>query len=443
MRNVTFAATIVLTFLSGIVLSQLWSLEPMSVQPIPAGTGPEFEAAAAHFYDTINLYLEGGSDADVRRLLHTDFVTHQTGSAWAGSSEDFLQRLDSIRRFHPGIQLQAEPVALGDNTVSVALTTSNQHTRRLADFGITPLDVVGQLDLVKVDRGLIAEHWSTAPVAGQLHAYPDLSFDLPFASYRLVTRVQQITLGSSTEAMVSFTRHMLFIVTAGKAVLVVTKPAALPAMHWQERVTGPITASPVESASTIYLHPMEAVFLPAGTTFQLWESAVENTHLIALEFGSPASERASSTAPLLASLGETLWSGVTLEGVGKRLTISFGHVSMLPKTALSRQGVTGVELAWMAQGTLEIASAGGDAKVRKASGTRSQVVDSSSMLTAGDASAAGPGTQTRYLNSADEPATVWFISVGPASAEEHSDDSSADSPKPTGVPTQAPIRFHS
>ncbi len=126
----------------------------------------------------------------LRRILHPDFVTYHSGSSVAGNSADFMQQLDSIRHLYPGIQLAAEVVYMGNNAASVSLSLRNLHGGEFAGIGIDPVDVVGRLDLVRIERRLVVERWSSASLAGDLDAFPAYSIDLPVAIDTFVARVQ-------------------------------------------------------------------------------------------------------------------------------------------------------------------------------------------------------------------------------------------------------------
>lgn len=441
MRHAAIVTSIVLTLMSGFVLSQLWSLKPASPAPIQGATSSQLEDTALGFYQAVNVFLGRGDDTSLRRMLHPGFVTHQAGGAWAGTAEDFLHHLDSVRRLYPRIQLEPEAVSLGNNIASVTFSVSSQQMREFAGIDIDPIDVVGRLDVVRIERGLIVERWSSAPLAGQLEAFSSLSIDWLFPSNTLAARVQEIPLGSASEQTINPVSHMLLIVKSGQALLDVTSQADIPAMIWRVHRGHAVPAAPVEPEMTVALNPMEAVYLPAGTGFRMWDTSRRDTTLIALEFGLPISlelgppdpSEISSTAPLLETLGETLWSGIELEGLGDHLTLSFGHANLLPQSTLSSREVEAMELAWVTSGSLDMTGSGGEVRVRKVSGTRSQLIDGLALLQAGEAAAAGPGSHITYQDSGDTPATAWFFSLVPAPVPVNADGMDA-----TPIPTPAP-----
>lgn len=438
MRHAALAISMVLTLMSAYVLSQLWAMEPNTSHSIQAIPGPQAEETAKAFYQGVNAYLEHGDDAPVRGLLHHSFVTHRSGSSWSGSGDDLLRHLDFVRRIFPGIQVEPEPAAFGNNTVSVTLTVAGAQPYEFVGMAIDPANVVGRLDLLRIERGMVIEHWSSAPIAGQLNSYPALSIDLPFSIDTLFARVQEIPVEAASEPMVNPFRHMALIVTAGEALLDVTGTVTSPAMIWRVSDGQAAIPAPVEPETTVALNSMEAVYLPAGTKFRMWGSSNQDATYIALEFGPPIFQETVSTAPYNRTFDGALWSGIELKGVGDSLTLSLGTATLLPQSTLSSPTVEGMELAWVTGGSIDMAGSGGEIRVRKTGGTRSQLIDSHAMLLAGETAAAGPGSTFRYQTSGDEPATAWFFSIAPSPLPAGPNDTTATPAGPTPIPTPAP-----
>ena len=174
MRHAATAISLCMALISGVVLAQVWALEPIRSPAIPAVTSSDVEETALTFYQAVNTYLDGGDDGALRQILHPEFVTYHLGSSGAGSAADFMQQLDSIRGLYPGMQLTPEVVYLGNNTASVSLSLSSQLGGEFAGIGIDPVDLVGRLDFLRIERRLIVERWSSAPLAGDLDAFPAL-----------------------------------------------------------------------------------------------------------------------------------------------------------------------------------------------------------------------------------------------------------------------------
>ncbi len=436
MRHAATVISLCMALISGMVLAQVWALEPMRSPAIPAVTSSDVEETTSNFYQAVNSYLDGGDDAALRRILHPDFVTYHSGSSIAADAADFMQQLDSIRHLFPGIQLAADVVYLGNNAASVSLSLSNQQGGEFAEIGIDPVDVVGRLDLVRIERKLIVERWSSVTLAGELDAFPALAIDLPIAIDTLVARVQQISLDGASEPTLNQFGHLLMIVQSGEVSLNVMDAGSISTVIWrvnQGRVAGP---TPIERTMTVTLGEMEAVFVPAGTRFRMRNSGTRDADLLALEFGPPVSGDIPPTPPMLEALGETLSSGIPLTGVGDRLTLSFGHATLLPQAALSSQQIKGMELTWIASGSIDMAASSGAARVRDASGVRSQLQEGHALLQAGDAGAAGPGSEVTYRAAGNTSATVWFFSLVPTGVETSENEAGA----PTAVPTAPPPR---
>jgi hypothetical protein len=436
MRHAATAISLCMALISGMVLAQVWALDPTRSPTIPAVTSSAVEETALTFYQAVNTYFDGGDDAALRRILHPDFVTYHSGSSVAGNGADFMQQLDSIRHLYPGIQLAAEVVYLGSNAASVSLSVSNQKGGAFAGIGVDPIDVIGRLDLVRIERKLIVERWSSATLAGNLDAFPALSIELPIAIDTLVARVQQISLDGASEPTINPFGHLLMIAQSGQAYLDVMDPAKSSAVIWrvsQGRVAGP---TPIEPTMTVTLGQMEAVFVPAGTRFRMWDSGSQDAALTVLEFGPAVSGDIPSTPPLLDALGETLSSGISLTGVGDRLTLSFGQATLPPQATLSSEQVKGLELTWVSGGSIEMAASSGAARVRDGSGVRSQLDGGHALLQAGYAGAAGPGSEVTYRATGNTSATVWFFSLVPTGVETSENEAGA----PTPIPTAPPVR---
>ena len=436
MRHAVTMLSLCIALISGIVLALSWGQPPFYSSSIQAGTGSDVEETASALYQAINAYLDGGDDAPLRRMLHPDFVNHDPGGSAGGNADTFLRQLDSIRGLHAGIQLAPEVMYVGNNAASVSLSVSDHQKRQFAGIGIDPVEVLGRLDLVRIERGLIVERWSSAPLAGELAPYSARSIDLPISIHTLVARVQQLSLDGASGPTTNPFGHLLLIVQSGEVALDVMGSATIPAVIWsldQGRVVDP---APIEPGTTITLEPMEAVLLPAGTQFRMWESSHERVELIALEFGPPVSGDVPATQPLLDALGETVWSGISLTGVGDRLTLSFGRATLLPQAKLSTEDIEGTELIWIGGGSIEMAASRGEVRVHDATGARAQLDDGHALLQTGDVGAAGPGSDIAYRAAGNTSATVWLFSIVPDGIETSGNDDGG----PAALPTARPPR---
>jgi hypothetical protein len=421
--------------MSAFVLGQFLRLEQPGPALLRAPADRRVEETVLTFYDVVNDYLGGGSDSALRRMLHPAFVTRHSEGAWAGTADDFLRHLDSTRQLHPGIRLEAEAASIGDETASVALSVVNAEKREFAGMGIDPAELFGKLEIVRIERGLVVERRSSAPVTGHLDAYPELSIDLPIALNTMIARVQEISLGRASEPIANPLRHLLVIVKSGQARLDVMSQPAAPAEVWRAHQGSIAPAVPIEPGAPVALEPMDAVYLPAGMQFQMWDASNGQTALIALDFGPPVSVDAGYSNPRLGlgPLDGALYSGIELERVGDRLTLSFGSVSVLPRSTLASQLTHGIGLAWITNGSLEVSATSGEARVRKAGGNRMQLIDGHAVLLAGETVAAGPGSTIQFLSNGSEPATAWFFGITPVSWG----SVGADPASPAAVPTPA------
>lgn len=437
MRHVATSLSLCIALISGVVLALIWDQPPLRSLSIQAVPSAEVEETALAFYQAVNTYLDSGNDVPLRRILHPDFVDHDSGSPAVANALAYMQQLDSLRTLYPGIQLKPEVEYLGNNAASVSLSLTDRQRHEFAGIGIDPAELVGRLDLLRIERRLIVERWSSAPLAGELDAFPALSIDLPFALNTLITRVQQISLDDMSEPTLERYWHLLLIVQSGEARLEVMEAATIPVEQWRVddgRVAGPTLIEPGEFVT---LGEMEAVFLPAGTRFRLRDAGNQTTTVIALEFGPPVSGEASPRTPGFFDEGkESLWSGISLSGAGKRVTLSFGHATLLPRATLSNKEAEGAELIWVGRGVIEMAASSGTVRVRDASGVRSQPPEGVALLQAGDAGAAGPGSDIAYRVTGSTPASAWFFSIVPGSGGLSEHNAGA----PTAIPTAPPPR---
>lgn len=435
MRHAATALSLCIALVSGIVFALLWGQPPLRSSSIQAESSSDVEETVFAFYRAVDAYLVDGEDAGLRKMLHPGFIDHAAGSAAGGNAADFLQQLDSVRRFFPGMRLTPEVVYLGNSTASVSLTSSDWQRSEFAGIGIDPADVLGHLDFVRVERRLIAERWSSAPLAGEFESFPAVTLELPIALDTLIARVKQISIDGSPEPAIDRFRHRLLIVQSGEALLEVMEPATIPVAYWQldhGDVAGPAT---VEQGAIVTLGTMEAVLLPAGTRFRLWADDGERPTLLALEFGPPVSD---GDSPLIPRFGdeanEALWSGVPLSGVGKRLTLAFGAATLFPEAALSSRQIEGMELIWVSGGAIDMTASSEVARVRDANGTRSQLDGDHALLRPGDTGAAGSGADIDYRVTGSTAATAWFFSLVPDRTSER------DAGAPAWTPTPPPPR---
>lgn len=438
MRHPTAMIALVLALLSGFVLAQLWSMDPIRLRSIQAISTAQVEATTLAFYEGVNDYLEHGDDASLRRTLHPAFVNHQPGSSAIGTTEAFLKQLDSIRHVYPNVQLTPTVTPLSSNAASVALAWTSMDLRDFAGIEIDLADVIGALDIVRTERGLIVERWSSGTLTGQLDAYPALSIDLPVSIDTLVARVREFQLRSDYQPATNLHAHMLLIDLTGEAFLEVLRPTAVPPMTWTLNKRQVADPARIESANLTALNSMEAVFIPAGTTFRMWNAGDQRATFIVLEFGPPMIGKNPQGAQFLSDLKPTLWSGVELENVGNRLVLSFGQAQLHAGARLSSPSVEGLELTWVIGGTIDMTGTGGETRVRRADGLRSQLIEGHAVLHAGDAGVAGPGSDVRYWIPDGASSTIWFFSIVAASNSSTSNATEPDMGSPT-VPAPPPV----
>ncbi len=67
MRHPATAIALVLALLSGFVLAQLWSLDPIRLRSIQAVPSAQVEATTLAFYQGVNDYLKDGNDSRAAR----------------------------------------------------------------------------------------------------------------------------------------------------------------------------------------------------------------------------------------------------------------------------------------------------------------------------------------------------------------------------------------
>lgn len=413
MRQPTATIALTLALLSGFALAQLWSMDPMRLQSIQAIPSSQVEATTLEFYAAVNVFLDQGDDASLRRILHPEFVNHRPGGSAFGNTEDFLQQLGAIRDFSPGIQLDPTVTPLSPNAASVALSWKSMEQRDFAGIAIGIDELIGPLDLIRSERGLIVERWSSAALEGQLGVYPALSLDLPVSIDTLVARVRDFTLQSEYKPTTNLYAHMVLIDLSSDAFLEVLHPVAVPGMIWKlhrGRVDDP---APIESARMTALEPMEAVFLPAGTTFRMWNAGDEQARFVVLEFGPPVVGPTPQQPRFLDDQKPALWSGVELQDVGDRLVLSFGQAALQAGATVSSPSVEGLQLTWVSSGTIDMNGTHGEARIHRAGGLRTQLVDGHAVLQSGDSGVAGPESAVIYRTPGDGSSTIWFFSIVP------------------------------
>ncbi|MEZ4531072.1 MAG: hypothetical protein R2855_08575 [Thermomicrobiales bacterium] len=433
------AVALMLALLSGFALAQLWSLDPVRLRSIQSVPSSQVEATTLAFYQGMNDYLDSGSDDALRKMLHPAFVSHQSGGLATGNEKSLFQQLDAIKQHFPGLRIEPRITPISGTAASVTLDWNHAARTEFAGIVVEPHELIGRLDLLRIERGLIVERWSSAVLAGQLDTFPALSLTLPVALDTLAARVRQIPLLGDHEPTASRFGHLLLIDLSGDAFLEVTDPASIPAMIWKQHRGRVADPAPVEAGAVVALGQMDAVFVPAGATFRMWDAGDQNAALIALEFGPSISGETRPKGSLLADLHTTLWSGIELKKTGDRLTLSFGRAQLLPESTIANPEVGGIELAWVASGEIDITRSWGEVRMRAASGLRSQLIDNHGVLRADDTSAAGPGANVSYQADETLASTVWIFSLV-ATPDPPDTDAEGTPAAPAALPTPPPPR---
>lgn len=431
MRKTALLLVVALALTSGIVLSRLWTLYAESPATIPATEDSALEQEVLRFYDGVNKYLETGDEASVRSLLQVDYVGRRPGTTWASTADDLLVTLATVREHFPRLRLRPVIQATMGDWVTVSLGRSGADSFTVAGIRIEDSSFLGQVELVRVSRGKIAERWEWSVFAGEFSTYPTRTLELALVARTIVPTVERWTVGTDLTEPISHPHNLVLIPEKSSVSITLGNTSLGQPQFWSTHQMPEPQPSHIESGTQVTLAPGDAFFVPARTLHRLRVVGDRSATLLVLRIG-PAFHGGQSTAPPQEAISvETVTGGTTLPVATERVAISIGRVSIAPGSILPQVQGDGLGLAVSFGGALQLDIAAGQARVDGRNGPYS-LATATAQIADGRGASIGPGSLVSYEAIGAEPTSVWFISIVPIA-----DDGVSEPPTPPSMTNPA------
>jgi predicted ester cyclase len=401
------AFAITLTLVTGLVVGSLISLDRPAM-PLAAVTDRESAQAARSFYAAINHYLETGDAGVVERSLSPGYIGHTAYSAAGESPDVFLHYLESIRSTFPSLRLEVRNVSAQAGVVAMDVGFISNAA---GTFGGLPLDAgagTSGYEVLRVEGGQIVERWASRAVPPIVESRMSTNITIPDGSH-LEARVERLTFGAKGSG--TFSGHDQLLVV-GERGAVSWRTAGSP-----DQDRDPESGEQTEGTGGDLLAG-QSIAVPADASLHLVNHEVERASVLMIsirqaQFGMGQGQIEPDEVIASIGLERRLLAGGSTPHTGAMndaISVIVGKIVLPPGSVVARHEVVGAELLVVMQGAIDAAVHQGSLVCHQPDGGF-EVVDNQQTIGAGQGARANPGTVVEYRSGANEPATVWFVTI--------------------------------
>lgn len=409
---------LVLALLTGLVLGQVLILPQRTLPTVTARTHTT-QVTAAAFYEAVNRYLESGDPGTVTQTLAANFRDH-SGAGGDTGTEGFVRYLSALRTAWPDLRLNADSVISQADMAAVEITmtggTTAIHTPLLDGMPLARGN-----EQLRIVSGKIAERWASAALPPQLEVLSTIEADVR-SGWSLECAMEWLTLEPGTSKTLFEQSHSILIVVSGSiAMRVEQRDAPDPLLVSKEDVLG---QSLIQRGSSIDLDGESVIQFPAEEHFRISNTGKEPATAIVVELQYRLPARTgleSGRGSIDPTISDTRQSPAELlpmtAGTKIPWVLSLARVAAAPSDELPVHAVSGLELALVTSGSLDVEGFAGTAFSFGPDG-RTPLAGSRT-LTPGTGIAASDEVVLSYRAGAESPAVFWFVTLVPsATAEE-------------------------
>ncbi|MBX3070974.1 MAG: ester cyclase [Thermomicrobiales bacterium] len=400
-KTITWCALMVM-LLTGLAIGQLYSLGPVKTQ---TGTASETRSGdtAAAYYEAVNELLATGDASALQSVLHPDFINHSLDTDREGPADELIDVLLTLAGTFPGLQVAASIAVIQESIVAVSLTATGASW--LGEGGIERCcsSQVTGYELLRIERGTIAERWAHAALPGPGIIESLSATDIEPAPLGRDLYLYQVTLDRFTRLDLQNPEGTVLVVESGAVDVV--------------EVDIPTGQAPRSQVSAT-LAPGDSRAVRSGVAFSLRNTGLERASLLLvtldivdfsrIQLASPAGD--VSHVPGVQY--ELLAYGPGALADSGPLLLEARLVALPSGSQITGHIVQEAEIALIVDGHIEVGIAEGHVRQMTGQGTARRQTDQVSVV-AGQAIAVSRGTEISYHAVESDTAILLLFTITP------------------------------
>jgi hypothetical protein len=431
MRRLITPIALVLALATGAVLAETrMALEPVGSVAPWAGDAMGSLALVRDWYDAANRAIATGDAAALTKLLAPGFADHAVppGEDGAAALSAYLAGLHAT---HPGARLVPLDLAATGDRVVARVRVEGAEEGRFLGLPVAGTAVWGAVDVFRVERAGIAEHWGDGRPLARLD--PILTTP-PLASAGGETlALERRTYPPGEGELLTSSGFVVVLVEAGELRFVPDRFAGGSA-RLVDRAAADGTTPPMPVvAGAAVMEPGDALLVDGAGLGELRNDGATTARALVLAAETSANApttwigakngMAGTMSPVPGGAREPTdqpADAVTVEVIagGQAIAAPAGQVAVtidravLPTGGIAPHPVGRAELLAVEGGGLALTAGGDGAWVRRGAGGRS-ILAETAVLGAGQGALVWGAATARYLTASGEPAVLLLVTIAP------------------------------
>jgi predicted SnoaL-like aldol condensation-catalyzing enzyme len=432
MRRFVVPIALVLALATGAVLAETrLALAPVPLAPADDRTGDI--GVVRDWYVAANRTIATGNASALSRLLAPGFADHSVPPEEDGAV-DLLAYLTRLYSTHPGVRLVPLDLAAAGGRVVARVRVDGAEAGQFLGLPVAGAAVWGAVDVFRVERGSIAEHWGDGrPLA----RFTPLLTTPPLASAGgEVVALERRTYPPDAGESLTGSGFAVVLVETGELKLTLDRLADGTVRRLGSRTTeDAVSRAPIPAGTVTVLGAGEALLLEGAIAGALRNEGKSTAVALVLTAtasrigagsgktgtgttghdsgpgwtgAARATERAAPPAggPTVETLAGGQW--VALPGDA---TLAIGRATLPAGASVARHSVLGADLLSVEAGELALTVESSGAWVRRGADGRSTLAETAIL-------GAGEGALVRcceasYLGAGADPLMLLIVTIGP------------------------------
>jgi hypothetical protein len=321
------------------------------LQSISRSAGPAGSPPVDRYYDAIDRFMAGGDERILRDEVSSGFQNWTSGDPTPADATDFIDQLSTLRTLFPGLVLQHTLLIGGDTQATVQLSASIADRHSLAGLAITPQALLGDFEILRFERGRLAERWSFPSVTGSFDMLAPMAIGDPVSA-----SLSRLTVDENEDDGVTLGPAVAMLIVEGSSIRLT--------IEGDENNTGAYLLSSGEwetlsSPATLELPAGALVRLPTGASTHVWASTGESSTIVTMSLQTADVDRFLPEPRRFLPVGEPIAPQGPVELRGIQRTLQMGRSHLQTGSEFTLDPNSQAMLLLVQDGTLHIESPDG------------------------------------------------------------------------------------
>jgi predicted ester cyclase len=417
MRRTITPFALLLALLTGVALNEtrLVALTP-GVTSVDGRSVDATTAVVKRFYMATNSAIATGDTSSLDDIVDPDLADHTARPGVTGDRAGFLEIVRTLHATAPQLRLTALDIVAQDDRVAARVRVDDQGDAAFLGRPIAPSQLWGTLDIFRIVRGRIVEHWDDA--AGLVLFEPLVAATMPVAppTRKIVTLERWSYEPNAVETWATGQGMLVILVEEGGLTIALdarSEGAARVFPHSGK--DGTAAAESVAPGAAYAIGPGDAVAVPDGDRFELRNDGLATTTAVAVQAVPPTVQTGAiggEPATVPPGIARTLLArGLTANVPGGKAVVTIGRATLGTGADLLPHRVGVAELATVEQGALVLSIDEGAAWVAKGPLASMRRADGET-VPAGGWALVDAGSTAGYHAVGTAPLTLLMVTFG-------------------------------